>query len=183
MSPDVPSSHAAPPAALPPGVSLDALTEADFETLARLAEEIWRAHYSRMISPAQIDYMLEGRYTPERLRGYLHSDQRWLWLLRVDGVPAGYCSCALGEAPDGMKLEQLYLRAAHTGRGLGGRMLRHVEAQARAHGRGTLYLTVNKGNADAIAMYRASGFTVREEAVFDIGNGYVMDDYVMAKPL
>ena len=28
---------------------------------------------------------------------------------------------------------------------------------------------------------KQAGFTVREEAVFDIGNGYVMDDYVMQK--
>lgn len=43
---------------------LDALTAADFETVARLAEAIWRAHYSKIIISAQIDYMLAGRYTP-----------------------------------------------------------------------------------------------------------------------
>jgi RimJ/RimL family protein N-acetyltransferase len=60
-------------------------------------------------------------------------------------------------------------------------MMRTVEDACRALGRPVLYLTVNKGNVDSIAIYRRSGFEVREEAVFDIGNGYVMDDYVMAK--
>ena len=164
-------------------IRLDPLSEHDFDTVAKLADTIWRAHYASMISMAQIDYMLDGRYVPERMRQYLDSDQRWMWVLRVGGGPAGYCSCSLGECADELKLEQLYLLTEHKGKGLGGYMLRHVEAQARALARPLLYLTVNKGNTDSIAIYRRSGFVVREEAVFDIGNGYVMDDYVMEKPL
>jgi GNAT superfamily N-acetyltransferase len=164
-------------------IQLDPVTDADFDTVARLADTIWRAHYSSMISMAQIDYMLAGRYTPERLRHYVDSDARWMWVLRVDGIAVGYCSCSLGDDADAMKLEQLYLLREHTGKGLGGRMLHHVETKAVALGRTRVFLTVNKGNIDSIAIYRKSGFVVREEAVFDIGNGYVMDDYVMEKSL
>lgn len=159
------------------------LTEADFEPLARLADTIWRAHYGPLIGLAQVEYMLKGRYTPEKLRAYLDASDRWLRLLKLDGERIGYCSYALTATPGEMKLEQLYLLEAFKGRGLGGLMLRHVEAEARAHGCGTLMLTVNKGNTDSIAVYKKSGFTVREEAVFDIGQGFVMDDYVMEKRL
>jgi len=62
-------------------------------------------------------------------------------------------------------------------------MLLHVEAQARRHGLSVLVLQVNKQNLDSIAIYLKAGFTVREETVFDIGNGFVMDDYVMVKML
>ncbi len=163
-------------------IRLDPLSERDFGTVAKLADTIWRSHYSSMISMAQIDYMLDGRYVPERMLPYLDSDQRWMWVLRVDGEPAGYCSCSLSD-DDAMKLEQLYLLSTQKGKGLGGLMLRHVEAHARSLTRPRLYLTVNKGNTGSIAIYRKSGFVVREEAVFDIGNGYVMDDYVMEKRL
>ncbi len=163
-------------------IRLDPLAESDFDTVAKLADTIWHAHYSTMISTAQIAYMLDGRYVPERMREYLESDQRWMWVLRVDGTPAGYCSCSLGDDA-AMKLEQLYLLSTHKGKGLGGAMLDHVQAHARALGRSRLYLTVNKGNTDTIAIYRKSGFVVREETVFDIGNGYAMDDYVMEKQL
>lgn len=162
---------------------LDPLTEADFDTVGTLADTIWRRHYGTMISMAQIDYMLDGRYTAENLRRYVDAHDRWLWLLRVDGEAVGYCSCSLGEQADEMKLEQLYLLPGLHGRGLGGHMLRHVEACARAQGREVLWLTVNKGNSGSIAVYRKAGFTVRCEAVFDIGHGYVMDDYVMEKRL
>ncbi len=48
-------------------------------------------------------------------------------------------------------------------------------------GRSWRSLTVNQGNIDSIAIYRKCGLVVREEALFDIGNGYVMDDVVMEK--
>jgi ribosomal protein S18 acetylase RimI-like enzyme len=162
---------------------LDPITPGDFAAVAQLAGTIWREHYASIISPAQIEYMLAGRYTAENLRRYVGASDRGLALLRVAGAPAGYCSHALDTVPGQMKLEQLYLLAQHRGQGLGGLMLRHVEAQARAAGCGTLWLTVNRHNAGAIALYRAAGFSVREEARFDIGSGYVMDDYVMHKPL
>jgi ribosomal protein S18 acetylase RimI-like enzyme len=171
---------------------LDAMTAADFETLARLAEAIWRAHYTKIISSAQIDYMLAGRYIPEKLRLYLNADDRWLMLLRIDSPSGsrdvGYCSYALTENPGEMKpgvmkLEQLYLLPEYHGHGMGWLMLRHVEEQARARGCSTLMLQTNKRNNIAIAFYNKAGFTVRKEAVFDVGGGFVMDDYVMEKVL
>ena len=166
----------------PADARLEPLEEADFATLARLAETIWREHYTPIIGQAQVEYMLGGRYTPEKLRLHVGATDRWLELLFVGEEAVGYCSWSLG-APGEAKLEQLYLRADQKGKGLGGRMLRHVEARARASGRARLMLTVNKRNTDSIAFYEKAGFVIREEAVFDIGNGFVMDDYVMAKDL
>jgi ribosomal protein S18 acetylase RimI-like enzyme len=166
-----------------PSIQLTPLSEHDFSTVASLGDRIWRSHYARIISMAQIEYMLEGRYTSERLKAYLDSDRRWMHLLWEGEEPIGYCSYALTDRPKEMKLEQLYLLPGRHGRGLGGLMMDHVEAAARAEGCTCLMLTVNKQNSGSIAIYRKRGFTVREEAVFDIGNGYVMDDYVMEKAL
>ena len=52
-------------------VRLDPLAETDFATVARLADTIWRNHYATMVSSAQLDYMLEGRYTADNLRRYV----------------------------------------------------------------------------------------------------------------
>ena len=83
--------------ARPDDVRLDPLTAQDFDTVARLADTIWRGHYGTMISMAQIDYMLDGRYTADNLRRYIGSDACWMGVLRVDGRAAGYCSWSLGE--------------------------------------------------------------------------------------
>ncbi|MDP2762389.1 MAG: GNAT family N-acetyltransferase [Sideroxyarcus sp.] len=159
------------------------MAEADFEAVASLGATIWRLHYSTIVSMAQIDYMLAERYSPANLHKYLGSDGRWFELLRLGEVAVGYCSYSLTANPGEMKLEQIYLVEGYRGKGLGGFMLRHVEAEARKKNIRLLMLQVNKRNECPIAIYRRAGFRVREEAVFDIGNGYFMDDYVMEKTI
>jgi diamine N-acetyltransferase len=168
---------------IPVEARLEAITEADFETLSQLGEKIWREHYSKIISMSQIMYMLSGRYAPDNLRSYLNAEDRWLKLVWLGDSAVGYCSYSITTAESEMKLEQLYLLEECRGKGLGLMMMNHVEAEARKLGLKLLMLQVNKQNTDSIAFYRKAGFAVKEEATFDIGNGYVMNDYVMEKLL
>lgn len=168
--------------AVPP-VTLLPLAVADLPAIRRLAHEIWREAYASVIGRDQIDAMLAARCADAALGAYVGAADRWFDVLRVAGEPAGYCSCAVAPERGVLKLEQLYLAAAHRGLGLGRLMLAHVEERGRALGRDTVVLQVNKRNAPAIAFYRRAGFVVREAAVFDIGGGFVMDDFLMAKPL
>jgi GNAT superfamily N-acetyltransferase len=82
-----------------------------------------------------------------------------------------------------MKLHKLYLLPEMHGHGLGSRLLQHVEREVRAGGARRLILSVNKRNTKAITAYQRNGFVIAESVVTDIGNGFVMDDYVMAKEL
>lgn len=159
------------------------MTSSDIDAVISIGRRIWQEHYVPIIGQEQVDYMTSQRFTHDYLGQYPDSSDRWLDLLEVDGATVGYCSYSLGPAPGELKLEQLYLLPELHGRGLGGMMMRHIEAHARRLGRNTVWLTVNKYNAGSIEVYKKSGFTVREEAVFDIGNGFVMDDYVMEKRL
>jgi diamine N-acetyltransferase len=167
----------------PASAALYPLTESDFATLPQLARLIWFAHYAGVVSKEQIEYMLAGCFTAENLRRYVKSEERWFEILKVNSDAVGYCSYALAGTDDELKLEQLYLLPVWQGCGLGALMLRHIESRARALHCRTLMLQVNKRNARSVAFYRKSGFTVREAASFDIGNGYVIDDYVMEKQL
>lgn len=163
-------------------ITFTPLTRNDYATVAALGQTIWHQHYSQIISHEQIDYMLNGRYTADNLGGYLTSASKRLYLVRDGDTPIGYFSYARQSEAE-MKLEQLYLLADYRGRGIGRDMLTFVETAARQLGCTRMMLTVNKQNRDSIRVYEKNGYTVREEAVFDIGNGYVMDDYVMEKEL
>lgn len=155
----------------------------DIEALVALTRETWQRHYLSIISQAQIDYMLAQRYAPDVIRAQLARDDVWWDALHVDGVLTGFAQSERGARPGDLKLDKLYLRYDARGHGLGGVLVRHVEARARALGCDRLYLQVNKNNASAIGAYRKHGFEIVESATFDIGHGFVMDDYVMARPV
>lgn len=152
-------------------------------SIAALAAVIWRACYPGIITMEQIDYMLARMYAPGALRDEIRSQGIHYDCLIVDGKMAGFASHGPASKPGEMKLHKLYLLPELHGRGLGSRLLRHVEREVRRVGARRLILAVNKRNAKAIAAYQRNGFVVADSVVTDIGGGFVMDDFIMAKEL
>ena len=68
-------------------------------------------------------------------------------------------------------------------RGLGRSLINEIKTFARHSAATKLSLQVNRHNKGAIAAYQHYGFVMLEARVFDIGGGFVMDDYVMEMPL
>ena len=149
----------------------------------RLAGIIWRTHYPGIITHAQIDYMLERGYGLETLAGFLGAPDRGLEVAAVDGNATAFAAWYITGNPAEAKLDKLYVLQSWQRHGLGGRLIDCVEGHARAAGARTLVLNVNKSNAQAVRAYLKYEFVIREAVVIDIGGGFVMDDYVMAKPL
>ena len=163
-------------------ISITRLDESDIDLLIPLAYRIWHAHYPGIITPEQIDYMLERGYTRQVILDEMGS-QGVIWLaIRTGGVMIGFAS--LGpHAPGTMKLHKLYLLPDYHGTGIGARALAEVEQIARDSVAAALVLNVNRHNTKAIRAYERAGWQVAETVVVDIGNGFVMDDFVMTKQL
>jgi diamine N-acetyltransferase len=157
------------------------LEVADVEQLAALAREIWYAHYPAIIGTAQIEYMLGQRYGLDVVREELRREGLWWSKLMVGEEMAGFASYFLAAAE--MKIDKLYVHPCHQRRGYGGMMIAHIREVARLRGCSRLVLAVNKHNQSAIAAYLKHGFHIAEAVVKDIGDGFVMDDYVMARPV
>ena len=154
-------------------------TEADIPLLRDLAQRIWRECYPGIITPEQIEFMLGWMYSGEEIHRQFTAGIPWEIAL-LDGVPVGYLSWQRED--DGrVKISKLYVLPQHQRRGLGRRMLEHICARARTAGSSAVWLQVNKRNERAIAAYLKAGFRIEKEAVFDIGGGFVMDDYLMAR--
>lgn len=158
-----------------------ALDASAVDAVVALARTVWQATYPPLIPQAQIDAMLADRYAPERIRAQL-GDPAHAWrVVLADGAPVGFAhACLEGQ---GARLDKLYVHPGHQRRGLGGALLRAVEDWARVRHAARLRLQVNRGNAQAIRAYVRYGFHIVEARVFDIGGGFVMDDYVMEKAL
>ena len=164
-----------------PTVRITSLTIADVERLCALAAEIWRAHYPAIISAAQIEYMLAGRYNPALVRDELQRGDLWWDQLLVNDRMTGFAAYFLTANAGEMKLDKLYVHPDHQRRGYGGMLLDRAAAIARAYGCATLVLAVNKLNRNALATYEKNGFRIADAVVKDIGGGFVMDDYLMTK--
>ena len=154
-------------------------TADDIPLLRSLAERIWRAAYAGVVSAEQMAYMLGWMYAEETLRSELAEGVCWE-LARLDAKAAGYLSITFG-AEGVAKLNKLYLLPEHQGRGLGQRMIARALALADGRGAGEVRLQVNKANLRAQRAYERAGFVRIAEAVFDIGGGFAMDDYIMAR--
>jgi len=150
------------------------LTPDGVDAVAALAHVVWQATYPALISQAQIDTMLADRYAADRIRVQL-DDPAHHWLTaRLDHELAGFAHGYLDN--DHCKLDKLYVAPARQRHGIGRALFEALRARV---GTGVIRLQVNRGNSAAIAAYEHWGFRIREARVFDIGGGFVMDDYVM----
>ncbi len=158
------------------------LTLGELPQVAALAREIWYDCYPGIITQAQIAYMLEMMYAESVMRREATKDGIVYLGLRQQGELIGFA--AFGPAPDHeVMLHKLYIDTAHQRRGHGSRLLETVLDTARQRRAGALILRVNRKNEQAVNAYRKNGFHIRAEDVAEIGNGFIMDDYIMARPL
>ena len=164
-------------------VHISALMTSDVKALAALARVVWQGAYTGIITQAQIDYLLAQRYTAPRLLDELEATGIWWDKATVDGQMVAFASTLRGPAAHEMKVDKLYVDPQWQRRGIGGRLLDHIAERALAQACDTLLLAVNKRNEPAIAAYRKYGFSVRDAVCVNIGNDFVMDDFIMVKSL
>ena len=153
----------------------------DVEPVQILARTVWQATYATMISQAQIDYMLANRYGATQICAQLtDTDHAWR-LVWWDAARIGFAHARMEGTI--CKLDKLYVHPDFQRRGVGRALLDAIQTFARERAATVLRLQVNRGNRAAITAYQRYGFVIREARVFDIGGGFVMDDYVMEAPL
>ena len=162
-------------------INIRPMTPSDVPAICELARTIWQATYTGLISQAQIDYMLADGYAPDRLYAQL-DDPAHAWRIAwCAGEKAGFTHARFDARA--CKLEKLYIHPEYQRRGIGGALLADIKTFARNHAATRLWLQVNRGNTTALAAYQQYGFVMKAARVFDIGGGFVMDDYVMEIPL
>ena len=150
----------------------------ELRKIAELADEIWHECFVDIITTGQIDYMVEKFQSLTAMCDQIDKQGYSYFSVYDDGELCGYIGVKPQE-DDRFFLSKLYLRNDKRGKGIASLMLRKVFDEAASAGKKRVYLTVNKHNEQAIAVYKKTGFIIADVAVTDIGNGYVMDDYIM----
>lgn len=160
-------------------VNLRPLALQELVLVQSIAQRTWPTTFATILSPEQIEYMLNWMYDLAQLEGQLSKGHTFLIAAEED-TELGFAGFELNyvEGPTA-KLHKLYLLPEAQGKGLGKTLLFEVAQRARAAGQKKLQLNVNKYNRQAIDFYLRMGFVTLREEVNDIGKGYVMDDFVM----
>lgn len=152
--------------------------ETQIQMVEDLAYEIWNEHFTPIIGKAQVDYMLDKFQSIKAISGQIEQGFQY-YLIKTDEGFIGYAGVQPRE--DELFLSKLYIKSSQRGKGYGRKIVQFLEGMARDKGLDKITLTVNKNNLDTIRAYEKFGFENLGPVVQDIGGGFVMDDYEMAK--
>lgn len=152
--------------------------EADIQLIRELAEQSWNSAYAELLSQEQIDYMLSEMYSAEEISSHLQNPNYHYYLIFNEDTAVGFIGFEHHYEPETTKLHRIYLIDRAKGKGCGKAALNFLKKQVSLNADHRIILNVNKENK-ARGVYESQGFTIYKEDVFDIGNGFVMDDYLM----
>ena len=154
------------------------------DVIHTLAHRTWRIAYKEMISPEQMEYMLNMMYSHDSLQNQIEKQQHTFIIAYDDEVPVGFAAYfpKYDISPAIYRLDKLYVLIDQHGKGIGKKLIDHVISVIVPLGAAILELTVHRNNP-SLSFYQKQGFKIVGEIDHPIGEGFFMTDYVMQKSL
>lgn len=155
-------------------------TQEDIKTIQDLARRSWEHAYADILSREQLEFMLSTMYSNDEIQAQLNNPHYHYFLAydEVLDVFEGFIGFEHLYETNTTKLHRIYLIPESKGKGVGKKLLTFLHEKVKDFGDKRIILAVNKNNS-AKQFYESQGYRVYDEGVFDIGNGFVMDDYLM----
>lgn len=161
-------------------MTISVASNSQLEIIQHLAKAIWPAAYGAILSQEQLDYMMKMMYSIDSLNNQLQKNNVFL-LAKNNDFFIGFASYELNYNNSNFtKIHKLYVLPEIQGKGVGRDLIFCIQNIAKKHSNTGLILNVNKYNK-AKDFYLHNGFEITDSVVVDIGNGYVMDDFIMKK--
>lgn len=145
-------------------------------SVSAVAEEIWHEHFDPIIGEAQVDYMLEKFLSPDALAEQINSGYQY-YLFSYEYTFAGFAG--VHKENGSLFLSKLYVDKEFRGKGIASYMFQQFIELCKKNSLDKIWLTCNRHNTNTLEIYKHWGFEIVREEVNDIGNGFVMDDYIL----
>ncbi|MGK6343657.1 N-acetyltransferase family protein [Chryseobacterium sp. DT-3] len=161
-------------------MKLTAATEKDIPLIQDLARRSWENAYADILSDEQMEYMLSEMYSEAEIGNHLQNPDYHYYIIQDEnnGSYEGFIGFQHHYEERTTKLHRIYLVPESKGKGFGKKALQFLNDKVSESGDQRIILNVNKHNT-ARNFYESQGYKVYDEGIFDIGGGYVMDDYLM----
>jgi ribosomal protein S18 acetylase RimI-like enzyme len=158
-------------------------TKSQLEIIRDLAYKIWPSTYGKILSEEQLNFMLAKFYNLNYLENQLINENQVFLLIEENDKYLGFCAYELNcESSNKTKLHKIYVLPETQGKGIGKILLNEVEKIALENNNLSLFLNVNRYN-NAQEFYKKQGYSIIKTIDIEIGNGYLMEDFVMEKTL
>ena len=153
----------------------------DIPLIHELAWIVFPHTYKELLSPGQIEFMMDWMYSPANLEKQMTEDGHIYFLAYEGNEPAGYLSIQ-PEGEHTYHLQKIYVLPSYQGKKLGKQLFNQaIQAIKELHPEPCqMRLNVNRYNTKAVDFYFRMGMKKVIEGDFDIGHGYLMTDYIMA---
>lgn len=164
-------------------LTIKTATEADFPTIRQIAYDTWPQTFGQILSEQQIAYMLDLMYGLPSLQAQVQQQGHVFLLASEAENPLGYISYELNyQGKAATKIHKIYILPQAQGKGVGKALIDAAAAVGLANQNEAILLNVNKYNK-AVQFYERIGFEVIGQEDIDIGEGFLMEDFIMKKPI
>jgi len=164
-------------------ITISEATAKDIKTIQEITYKTWPITYGKILSKTQLDYMLDLFYSDEALISQFEKKEQLFYLISEDEATLGFIGIEHHYKDEAVtRIHKIYLLPETQGKGIGKKVIEEIEKMALENNSKTLSLNVNRFNS-ALSFYKKISFEVVDEVNIDIGNGYLMEDYVMEKRL
>jgi len=163
-------------------IAIETASAKDFPVIQSIAYNTWPETYGQILSKAQLDYMLDRFYSLDNLALNLKNDHQF-YVIYEDEMPLGFIGIEHNHNDEFVtKIHKIYMLPSYQGKGIGKLTIDFIIGIALKNQSQKLRLNVNKFNK-AMIFYQKLGFEIVEVIDIEIGNGYLMEDFVMEKTL
>lgn len=153
----------------------------DIKQIQNIVNITWPITYGEILSKEQLDYMLGLFYSTEALTEQYEKKVQLFYMIYDDETNIGFIGIEHNYNEEAVtKIHKIYLLPETQGKGIGKKVIDEIAKMALDNNSTTLVLNVNRFNS-ALSFYKKIGFEIKETVDIEIGNGYLMEDYVMEK--
>ncbi|WP_291144500.1 GNAT family N-acetyltransferase [Flavobacterium sp. UBA7680] len=155
----------------------------DIKIIQEITNITWPITYGEILSQTQLDYMLGLFYSEEALSKQIENKEQLFYLISDSQSTIGFIGIEHNYKNEAItKIHKIYLLPETQGKGYGKIVFESIEKLALESNSKALLLNVNRFNT-ALNFYKKLGFEIKETVDIEIGNGYLMEDYVMGKQI
>lgn len=159
---------------------IDVVNKNGILELSKMAERIWKYHYSPIIGKDAVNYMIKTYQSEDAISKQINDGFKY-YFINFDNNNVGYTAYKAQKDNKKLFLSKLYLEEEFRGKGLSRKTLNFLVDKCKESNLESIHLFCNVNNLDSINAYKKLGFEIKDLLHVDVGCGYYMDDYMLEK--